>query len=877
MTSTANETTNHSDTDTSNDPGGRSGTITTTRVAAASSARKPVSRPISDGWTVRVAAGPAPRHLTDRSLPATVPGSIHTDLLAEGLIDDPYLDDNERLLSWIGACDWTYSTAFDWRDEGDDATELVFEGLDTVARVELNGTLIAETRNMHRTYRVDVRPFLREGDNTLTVTFESPVRYADRESLDQGYRPHVNHHPYNSIRKMACNFGWDWGPDVATVGLWRPVTLQSWSGARIASVQPQVTMEGTTGVATVRVELAYAPVSADGPASVSHAAAAAAADNADADGAGCSVRVSIGGVSGTARLAPGQTVAAVRVEIPDAERWWPIGHGDHPLYDLDVRVDDAREHTDSWHGRIGFRTIRIDTEPDETGTPFTIIINDRPIFIKGANWIPDDAFVHRVDRARYEERILQAVDANINLLRVWGGGIYESDDFYDVCDERGMLSWQDFLFACAAYSEDEPMRSEVEAEVRDNVVRLRPHPSLVIWNGSNENIWGYEEWGWEHRLRDRSWGLGYYLDLLPRLVAELDPNRPYTPSSPFSPTDEHYPNDPAHGSVHLWDLWNRLDYPAYRSYEPRFVGEFGWQGPPTWSTMTRSISDSPLTPESPGMLVHQKAQDGNVKLIDGLVAHLPLPDDIDDWHWAMSLNQAVAVQTGIEHFRALSPHCMGSIVWQLNDCWPVTSWAAIDGDGRPKPLAYSIRHAYSDRMVTVQPRADALVAVAVNDTDTEWVGDAIIRRLDFAGTELAACTVRVELAARETVTVQVDAAVAEASDPAGELLEVRLGDRRAFWFYAEYRDSSLEAPALQTSVTASPNGYHVTVTADNLVRDIALLVDKIDSTARVDDQLVTLLPGESVTFAVVCAEPVEHSAFSAATVLRSANQLVAGR
>ncbi|MHC5794676.1 glycoside hydrolase family 2 protein [Lacisediminihabitans sp. FW035] len=820
---------------------------TTTTVAESKT-----TRALHDGWSVRAVGGPAPAQLAGRSFAATVPGSIHTDLLAAGIIDDPYLDDNEHLQAWIGACDWEYRTTFEWADDGREVAELVFEGLDTIARVELNGAVIAETRNMHRTYRFAVRSLLRAGQNELTVTFASPVRYADRESLEQGYRPHVNHHPYNSIRKMACSFGWDWGPDTASVGLWRPVTLQTWSGARLDSVRPTVTMDGPDGVATVRVEIA-APAAASG----------------------YSARVTVGTVSSTVGFEQGETVAEARIVVPGAERWWPIGHGEHPLYDLDVVLEGEDVLRDSWHGRLGFRTVRVDTEPDAAGTPFTILVNERPVFIKGANWIPDDAFVHRVDRARYEERILQAAGANINLLRVWGGGIYESDDFYDVCDEQGILTWQDFLFACAAYSEEEPMRSEVEAEARDNIVRLMPHPSLVIWNGSNENIWGYQEWGWEKRLGDRSWGLGYYLDLLPRLLSELDPGRPYTPSSPFSPSDEYYPNDPEHGSVHLWELWNRQDYPHYRDHSPRFVGEFGWQGPPTWSTMTRSISDSPLTPESPGMLVHQKAQDGNVKLIDGLVAHLPLPDDIDDWHWAMSLNQAVAVQTGIEHFRSLSPHCMGSIVWQLNDCWPVTSWAAVDGDGRPKPLLYAITHAYADRLLTLQPRADAVVASAVNDTDEAWSGQAVVRRLRFDGTELAATAVAVDAPPRTTATIHVDLAVTTPDDAASEFLEVTLGDRRALWFFAEYRDSQLEAPRLEVTAHRVDGGYAVTVTAANLVRDLALLVDKIDGSARVDDQLVTLLAGESVVFTVTAAAGIDDAVWSDPTILRSANQLVA--
>ncbi|MBG6056375.1 beta-mannosidase [Salinibacterium sp. CAN_S4] len=809
------------------------------------------------GWSVEAVSGPVPDSISGRQIPASVPGSIHTDLLAAGLIPDPYLDDNERLLAWIGICDWRYSTLFRW--DGDDRgnTELVFEGLDTIATINLNGADIASTVNMHRTYRFDVRELLVVGANTLTITFESAIRYADRMSLDQGYLPHVNHHPYNAIRKMACSMGWDWGIDTATVGIWKPITLSSWATGRLDSVRPTATVDGDHGTVVVAIDL-----------------------RTEMDAA-TRLTASLGSVTASVDLEPGQSSAELTLSVPDVERWWPRGHGDQPLYDLDVILTSDEERLDSWNGRVGFRSVRIDTEPDEHGTPFTFVINDRPIVIRGANWIPDDAFPHRVDRARYAERIDQAQFANINLLRVWGGGIYESDDFFGLCDERGMLTWQDFLFACAAYSEDDDSWAEVEAEARDNISRLMPHPSLVMWNGSNENIWGREEWGWGPRLGDRDWGLGYYLDLLPRLVGELDPGRPYTPSSPFSPDrtdggEAYYPNDPAHGSTHFWETWNRQDYPVYRSYTPRFVGEFGWQGPPTWSTLVQSISDSPLTPESPGMLVHQKAQDGNVKLIDGLVAHLPLPDDMEDWHWAMSLNQAIAVGVAIDHFRSLAPVCMGSIVWQLNDCWPVTSWAAVDGYGRAKPLLYAIAHSYADRLISIQPRDSALIAAISNDTDEQWSGEATMRRLDLDGQVLASATISATVGARQSLVIDIPVELATAGNAAREVLEVRLGEIRGLWFFAEYRDSELGAAQLTTLVERVADGYTVEVTAQSTVRDVALLVDKLDDHATVDDQLVTLLPGDSVVFRVTSGELADPQALVSPRVLRSANQLLAG-
>ncbi|OII27946.1 beta-mannosidase [Frigoribacterium sp. MCBA15_019] len=870
------------------------------------------------GWSLRSTAGPVPPEIAAVDVPATVPGTVHTDLMAAGLIVDPYLDANEHLLAWIGQADWSYTSTFDWQPDGHDRHELVFAGLDTVATVLLNGEVVAETRNQHRTYRVAVDGRLREGSNDLEVRFGSPVAYADAQSLALGYRPHVNHHPYNAIRKMACSFGWDWGLDTATSGIWKPVTLESWSSVRLAAVRPVVTVDGARGVVDVHVDLERAVASGG-------AGFGAGSEPGVGGTAGpVTVRATVGDVTQEARVEPGADSAVVQVVVDDPELWWPRGHGGQPLYDVRVSVtggaggDASRASSggdgdgvdatrassgvdapgaeasgteaptgggsagpvlDEWSSRIGFRTVEVQVDPDEVGTSFRVVVNGEPLWIKGANWIPDDAFPHRIGRDRYRERIEQAEFGNVNLLRVWGGGIFEADDFYELCDERGMLTWQDFLFACAAYAEEDPLRGEVEAEVRDNVRRLMTHPSLVLWTGNNENIWGHDEWGWERRLDGATWGLGYYLDLLPALVGELDPGRPYAAGSPWSGSLDVAQSDPDHGSVHLWEQWNRKDYPTYRDVVPRFVAEFGWQGPPTWSAMTRAIHDEPLTPESPGMIVHQKAMQGNDKLTDGLLAHYRLPDEIEAWHWAMQLNQANAVQVALEHFRSHAPRCMGAVVWQINDCWPVTSWAAVDGDGQRKPLLYAMRHAFADRLVTIQPRDGGLAAVVVNDTEEALVGPLTLRRVAYDGRVLASEQVSLTVAARDTVTVPVPSTVAEFGAPESELLVASVeGVTRGLWFPVEPRDSALAAASLSTSVTAlaegSGAGYRVEVTAGSLVRDLALLVDKVDPAATVDEMLVTLLPGETAVFTVASDVAGVGEELVSGRVLRTANELV---
>ncbi|GAA2855661.1 glycoside hydrolase family 2 protein [Streptosporangium fragile] len=800
-----------------------------------------VYRPLSHGWTVTALPGdPAVA-----GVPASVPGCVHTDLLAAGLIDDPYLDDNENRLSWIGRTGWLYETEFTVPDGDFHRADLVCEGLDTVATVIVNGVEAGSAANMHRSHRFAVRELLREGVNTLAVRFDSPQRYAEEQRAAMGDRPGPYPEPYPFIRKMACNFGWDWGPNLVTSGIWRPIGLHTWSLARLEQVRPVITLDGPDGLVRLHVTVERA---ADVP---------------------LTLTARVAGSSARARLAPGETRAELTLRVSDPDLWWPRGYGAQPRYPLTVELAETGE---TWHREIGFRSVELDTSPDEAGSRFTLVVNGVPVFVRGANWIPDDCFPARVTVERLAERLDQACAANMNLLRVWGGGVYESEEFYEAADRLGLLVIQDFPFACAAYPEDAPLAAEVEAEAREQVVRLAPHPSLVLWVGNNENIMGYFDWDWQEPLAGRTWGAAYYLDLLPRVVAELDPARPYWPGTPYSGDMGLHPNDPAHGTVHVWDVWNERDYTGYADWRPRFVAEFGFQGPPAHATMRRMITDGPLEPGAPGVLHHQKAADGNAKLLRGLGAHLPPPRDFDDWHYLTQLNQARAVTFGVEHFRALAPHCMGTIVWQLNDCWPVISWAAVDGDGRRKPLWYALRRAYADRLLTVQPRDGGLAVVAVNDSDLAWRGEIAVARLNLTGEPLAKDVLAVDVPPRGVVTVPLPPGLATPADPAAEILAAELGEARTLRFFAE--DTAVAYPRAEFDATVTPaaGGLLVTVRAVTVVRDLAIFPDRLDPDAVVDDMLVTLLPGESATFRVRTSRDLDPAALTSHPVLRCVNE-----
>jgi beta-mannosidase len=799
---------------------------------------------LHQGWQVRLESGKPGIDLPG-AIPAEVPGSIHTDLMAAGLIPDPFLDDNERLLAWIGYCDWRYTLQFDWDGTDKANTDLVFEGIDTVATIFLNGQVVAEVANQHRSYRYDSKSHLVQGSNKLEVVFQSPIKYADRMSLELGYRPHVNHHPYNAIRKMAANFGWDWGIDTSTVGLFKSVYLESYN-TRIQEIRPILSFDENHGFATIEIAL-------DGSGSVP-------------------LHVKLGSDSRSiSRSLPGINRIDFTVDSPML--WYPTGEGEQNLYQLEVCLGDQDDPLASQKIQVGFRRVKVEYPKSDDGMGFQFVVNDRPTFIRGVNWIPDDAFVHRITRQSLRNRLEQAKAANINLIRVWGGGLYESEDFYELCDELGLMVWQDFLFACASYSE-EGLGKEVEAEARENITRIMKHPSLALWNGNNENLWGHQEWNWQQRLEGKSWGAGFYYELLPSLVAELDPGRAYTPGSPYSPDPDHLHNDPSYGSVHIWDLWNQKDYPHYLDYEPRFVAEFGWQGPANWSTIKESISDSPLTPESPGMIIHQKAMSGNDKLTDGLVNHFSLPNNMEDWHFAMQLNQANAIRFGLLHMRSQFPRCMGSVVWQLNDCWPVTSWAAIDGKGREKPLYFSITQSYEPLLVTITGENPTLNVNVINNTTETHSGKLSLSLLDYSGKLMAEHDQELEVSSSGSTRVEIPSEFIPSTSESNTALIASFEGKRATHFFADYKHSDLENPVFKAESKKTETGISLKITAQNTIRDFVLMIDKLDPHASVNSGLITLFPGESHEFNIITREFLSTEQLIEKDVLRSANQLV---
>lgn len=614
-------------------------------------------------------------------LPAIVPGCVHADLLRAGRIEDPFQGRNECALQWIEEADWTYATDFFvdpklWRHE---QIELHAEGLDTVATVSLNGTIIGRSENMFVAHCWAVKPRLKPGRNRLEIRFDSPMRYIRTRRL--AHRPREINDPVGGctrIRKQQCSFGWDWAPRLATCGVWRSIELRGWSGNRIESVRVQ--QEHRLGAVTLTLKPELAKASP--------------------------------GMTFRSQLwTDGELVAeteGLRLDVANPRLWWPNGQGDQALYTVRVEGRIDGRPADVWTRRIGLRTLALDRQRDKWGESFQFCINGRPIFAKGANWIPAHAFVAGLQRGDYEPLLNAAVAAHMNMIRVWGGGIYEHAAFYDLCDELGLLVWQDFMFSCTLYPGDRAFLRSVELEATQQVTRLRHHASLALWCGNNE-VESLNEAALRASARARRDYDALFLRLLPRVVIACAGGAPYWPSSPAGSQNEGVPKDAARltGDWHDWDVWHaRHPVKAYEKSGARFVSEFGMQ---SFVSPAVAATFSPRTEWNifaPTLEHHQKNPIGNAIVLDYVCRRYRFPRDYEALAYLSQLNQAYCMKVAVEHWRRNRPRTMGTLYWQLNDCWPVASWSSLEFGGRWKALHHAARRFFAPVLVSAHVRGD---------------------------------------------------------------------------------------------------------------------------------------------------------------------------
>jgi beta-mannosidase len=654
--------------------------------------------PLAAGWQLKQ-RDPATDLSADFSsadgwLAATVPGTVHQDLLAAGRIPDPFIGLNELDVQWVGEADWLYRCRFDlepdWLQSG--AVALCLDGLDTFATVWLNGQQILTSDNMFIPQRIPVKSLLRPGQNDLWLLFESALRHGQERQAREGKMPVWNGDPSRVyVRKAPYHYGWDWGPCLLTSGPWRPIRLEAYQ-RRIADLHCPVEVAPDLSSATLPISVS---IEASNDASANHADFTAH----------LSLYGPLGGLIEEATLPVVADHLAHRFELAAPHLWWPHGYGAQPLYRLEVTLRQGTVELDRREQRLGIRRLRLLQEPleNQPGTTFLFEVNNLPIFCGGANWIPADSFVPRITPERYRAWLQSAVDAHMTMLRVWGGGIYEENVFYDLCDELGILIWQDFMFACGIYPARDWFQASVAAEAEAAVRRLRHHPSLALWCGNNEDyqiaqsIKLYDSSFEGNFTQTRFPARAIYERLLPSICERLDPQRPYWPGSPYGGPKAI---DTTIGDAHVWDVWHgqMAPYQDYPKLSGRFVSEFGMQAAPNLETIQAFAPPDELLPYSRSFEFHNKATDGPRRLAVYLSDILPFPGDLEDYIYATQLLQAEALRAAYQGWRrqwAGPGRCAvaGALVWQLNDCWPVTSWAIIDYYLRPKPAYYVARRA----------------------------------------------------------------------------------------------------------------------------------------------------------------------------------------
>ena len=810
-------------------------------------AKKVIVKEISQGWHFR-------QHDLPTLYPVKVPGSVHTDLIANRLIDDPYYRLNEKKLQWIDKKDWDYRTVFDLgiAVENREKKELVFEGLDTYARIVLNGKEILKTDNMFRTWAVDVTDIVKPEGNELWVSFESPTKRglqelkkygfqlaADNDQSENGEMGADRVSPY--VRKAPYHFGWDWGPRLVTSGIWRPVLLRAWSDARIENVN----------LVTEKLDEKAADLTAKIEVEVLHPGE-------------YEIKIEKDGVPFD--LVMGANVVSIPIKIQNPELWWPNGSGSQKLYSYKIELLKDHKTIDTLTVVTGLRTVRLvqDPDPEGQGKSFYFEVNGEPVFAKGANYIPNDVFLNRVSPEKYEYIVKSAAEANMNMLRVWGGGVYENDIFYDLCDKYGIMVWQDFMFACAMYPGNDEFLENVRLEAVDNVKRLRNHPSIVLWCGNNEieAAWGpYDEnrgWGWKQRYapdqREIIWKAydTLFHKILPGVIAQQDPGRPYWHSSPSAGMGQLASYETNSGDMHYWGVWHgQHPFTDFRKYRARFMSEYGFQSFPEFNSVKKYTQPEDYHIESEVMMAHQRSGIGNLRIKQYMAEDYVIPEDFEQFLYVGQLLQAEAIKLAIESHRADMTYCMGSLYWQINDCWPVASWSGIDYYGKWKALHYFVREAFKPTIVVVSEAADSVRIRVVSDKKETSNLKLEIRVVDFMDSVVFQKVIPPEMTSRDMAFSTFE--ILKNTNKADVVLisELKEGDKvidRDLHYFVKPKDLKLIDPQVKTDVIEKEDHFEITVSAGSLAKNVFLYADGLEE--QFSENFFDVLPGQALVVTI---------------------------
>ncbi|WP_223558713.1 beta-mannosidase [Chryseobacterium lathyri] len=776
-------------------------------------------------------------------LPAKIPGTVHLDLMDNKIISDPFKDENEKKVQWIENEDWEYQTRFNVssKELQNGHIDLVFNGLDTFSEIYLNGKLLKKTDNMFRKWEIPVKEFLKEGDNELKIKFGSAVNKGKELAGKVPFT--MPESPRSFVRKAQYQFGWDWGPRLVTAGIWKDAALRFWNHATLKNIKiEQKNLTKQQAELNIQAEIF-----------------------ADKEG---EYSISINTQSNKFQLKKGENKIKIPFKISNPKLWQPNGWGDPNLYDIKVSLQKDSKILSEKTERIGLRTIELIQEKDQAGKSFYFKVNGKPLYAKGTNWIPSDSFSPRITKEKYRKLINDAKDANMNMIRVWGGGIYEDDEFYKACDENGILVWQDFMFAGSFYPADEDFLNNVKEEVKYQVNRLQNHPSIALWCGNNEIDEAIVNWGYQKQFKySKNDSLQVWKDykklfheVIPNAMKEIltsDKNI-YWPSSPS--IGWGHKESLTEGDSHYWGVWwGEQPFEIYNQKVGRFMSEYGFQGMPSLEAMKSMFSGTPdLSLQNPVIKAHEKNTRGWDIIAEYMKRDYKTPSDFVKYNYISQLLQARGMKIAVEAHRRSKPYNMGTLYWQLNDCWPVVSWSSIDYLGNWKALHYQMKRSFEQQVIFTEEKEGILNFYAVNDGLENFSDIKLeIKAVSFYGKVLKETVTDLKGKMLETILrfkpLEIKSLITEIDRNKTFLqFTLRNNDGKAIavnhHFFSKPKDLQLTKPTLKIRKTAADE---IEISTDVLAKEIYLMGD-----THFSDNFFDLLPGSSKK--IKLSKPLEN-------------------
>jgi beta-mannosidase len=757
---------------------------------------------------------------------ASVPGNVYTDLLNHKLISDPFIKTNEEKVQWVATKNWEYKTIFNISDEElqKEFIELTFEGLDTYAKVFVNNQLVITTNNAFRTYSVDIKEYAKKV-NEIRIEFSNTDSIETKKEKVNPYKLPEGKRIYT--RKAQFQYGWDWGPKLNTSGIWKEVKLKTWNAIQFDDIyikQQKVTSENANFEIEFTIE-----------------------SHSDTN-ANIFITANKQSYAKHIKIKKGRHIYMMPFNIKSPKLWWTHNLGAPYLYRFDFQLIENSVIKDKKSIKKGIRTIKLITEKDDKGTTFHFELNGVPVYMKGANYIPQNSFQNKVTGTHYEKLLSDVTDSNMNMLRVWGGGIYENDIFYDLCDEKGILVWQDFMFACAMYPGDKEFLANIKQEAIEQVTRLRNHSSIALWCGNNENAEGWNRWGWQgdrsKKEKDAIWKdyQAVFADILPKTVANLNSEINYWESSPkYGRGNPKYEFE---GDAHDWWVWH--DATPFEHFEekvPRFMSEYGFQSFPSTETINYINQSETIDLKTDAIKSHQKHSRGFQLIKEYMQRDYNIPTNDADYAYVSQLLQAKGMTMGIEAHRRAKPYNMGTLFWQLNDCWPAISWSSIDYFGNWKALQYKAKKSFENVLISSILKDNIIETSIVNDELESLSGNLQLQIIDFAGKEIWSKNIHINVGENiSTIAHTLDLNYLNI-DKSNIVLVARFNNASSLFYLEKPKNLKLLKGAIDKTITKIKTGFTITFKSEILQKDIFL---STKSKGHFSDNFFDLLPNQEV-------------------------------